>query len=126
MTVLTLDKLWINRVDTGEAIAATSSPTDRSQGFARQVTVREYATGRLRSISTGTASRGQLVYRLMKIDYATKELLITWAGVAVQVRDYRGQKWFGTFSDVDVTEYEQPGYYTAGFTLTTITVVEGV
>jgi hypothetical protein len=126
MTVLVLDKLWLNRLDTGEAIAAISSPTDRSQQFAKQVTVHEYASGRLRAISTGTASRGQLVYRLMNIDYATKEKLISWAGVAVQVRDYRGQKWFGTFSDVDVTEYEQPGQYTAGFTLTTITVVEGV
>jgi hypothetical protein len=76
MTVLLLDKLWINRLDTWEAIAAISSPTDRSQGFTRQVDVREYASGRVRSVSTGTAARGQLVYRLIGVDLATKNKLI--------------------------------------------------
>lgn len=125
MTVLVLDKLWINRVDTGEAIAAISSPSDRSQQHVTPVVVREYASSRLRAISTG-GTRGQFTWRLVAIDQATKDKLISWEGAAVQVRDYRGQRWFGVFADVDVTEYESPTMYTAGFTLQTITVVEGV
>lgn len=125
MTILTLDKLWINRLDTGEAIAAGSSPSDRSQQHAKQLAVREYASGRLRAVSTGWQS-SRLVYRLMNISQAQKDLLVSWMGVPVQVRDYRGQKWFGVIADVDVSEYEQPDRYTAGFVLQSITVVEGV
>lgn len=124
MTILLLDKLWINRLDTGEAIAAISHPSDRSQQHARQVVTREYASGRVRAISTGVAARAQLTWRLVNISQTMKDALVSWAGVAVQVRDYRGQKFFGTFDQVDVTEYEQPGFYTAGFTLQTITVDE--
>lgn len=123
--ILTLNLLWINRLDTGEAIAAGSSPSDRGQQHSKQMVVREYANGRLRAISTGGHS-ARLAYRLMKITQAQKDLLVSWKGVPVQVRDYRGQKFFGVFAEVDVTEYEQPDLYTAGFTLQTITVVEGV
>lgn len=126
MTVLTLDKLWINRLDTGEAIAAISHPSDRSQQHSRNLAVREYASGRLRSISTGVAARGQLVWRLVAVDQVVKDTLVAWAGVAVQVRDYRGQRFFGTFADVDVQEFQQAGLYSVGFTLQTITHVEGV
>lgn len=126
MTVLVLDKLWINRLDTGEAIAAISHPSDRSQQHSRQVTTREYASGRVRAISTGVAVRGDLTWRLVTVSQLTKDTLVSWCGIAVQVRDYRGQRFFGTFDRVDVAEYEQPGLYTAGFSLATITVVEGV
>jgi hypothetical protein len=123
--ILILDKLWINRLDSGEAIAAISSPTDRSQQHNTQLVVREYANGRRRAIATG-ASSAQLGWRLVAIDQATKDKLVSWKGAAVQVRDYRGQKFFGVFADVDVSEYEQPDMYTAGFTLQSVTVVEGV
>ncbi len=124
MTVLVLDRVWINRLDTGEAISARTDP-DRTQTFERGLDVREYANGRMRAVSTG-GERGEIPLRIVAIDQATKDLLRTWAGLAVQVRDHRGQRWFGTFKGVSVGEYAEPGLYSAGFALQLLTVVEGV
>lgn len=124
MALLALDKVWINRLDTGEAISAPSAP-DRGQTFATQLEVRTYANGRRRSISA-RGEQGTLTFRLVPVSRDTKDLLRTWAGVAVQVRDNRGQKWYGVFAGVDVGEFLQVGMYTASITLQTTTVTEEV
>lgn len=124
MTILTLNQLWLNRMDTGEAIHGASgrSPTT---GYAMDGGVRTYASGRRRAVSTA-GLKVEVPRTMVALDYATKELLITWLGVHCQLRDYRGGKWFGTFFDVEVSEYMRSDLYAATITLLTTTTVEGV
>lgn len=124
MATLTLDKVWINRMDTGEAISAPSAP-GRGQNFTMQLDVRTYANGRRRSIAV-QGEQGTLTYSLRPVSQATKDLLRSWAGTTVQVRDNRGQKWYGVFAGVNVDEYLQANMYTVSITVQTTTVVEGV
>lgn len=124
MTSVALGKVWINRLDTGEAVSGYSA-ADRSQSFQMQLDVRTYASGRRRSVAT-RGEQGELSFRLQMVGQTTKDQLRTWAGSAVQVRDHRGQKWFGVFNGIDISEYMEPTIYTAGFTLQLTTVDEGV
>lgn len=124
MSTLALTKLWINRLDTGEAVSAQSS-RDRSQAYTTELSVRTYASGRRRAITTA-GEHGELTFRLAPVSLATIATLRTWVGVAVQVRDHRGQKHFGVFAGTSITEYMEPSLYSVGFTLQTITFTEGV
>lgn len=124
MTVLTLTRLWINRLDTGEAVSAMSDD-GRSQAWTTPMDNRRYASGRIRSVSVA-GEKGEMTWRLVAISQAVKDQLRSWATITVQVRDHRGQKFFGTFDGVTVTEYKQPDLYAAGFTLQTVTFTEGV
>lgn len=124
MTVLNLTRLWINRVDTGDAISGASG-RDRVTNYGMDGEVRKYASGRLRSVTTA-GLRINVPRSLVALDFATKEKLVTWLGLNVQVRDHRGNKWFGVFYGVDVTDYMAPGLYAATITLLSTTTVEGV
>lgn len=122
--ILTLGKLWINRIDTGEAISGWSAQ-ERSQSFQQALEVKTYANGRRRSV-TAKGEQGELGFRLQMVDQTTKDLMRTWIGISVQVRDHRGQKWFGVFASVDAGEYMEPTLYNVGFTLQLTSVTEGV
>lgn len=124
MTILTLNKLWLNRMDTGAAISGASGRTPAA-GYSMEGDVRTYASGRRRAISTA-GTKIEVQRTLVALDYDTKELLITWLGASVQLRDYRGNKWFGVFFDVQVNEYMRPDLYSATFTLIGTTLIEGV
>ena len=126
MTSVTLTKLWINRVDTGEAISANSD-RGKEQAFSTEHGPRRYASGRMRNIGTKGES-GSLPYTLIRVSLTTKELLREWArdAILVQVRDNRGQKWFGTFAGVDVLEEFEASWYDVRVVLRTVTHVEGV
>lgn len=123
MATLTLDRVWINRMDSGEAVAAYS--WDRSQGYDQDGTVETYAGGRQRSI-TVEGERGTFSVTLRDVSLATVELLRSWIGLGVQVRDHRGQRWFGVFHAVNPSEHKDPTLYDAAITVRTVTVVEGV
>lgn len=124
MTMLTLNRVWLNRVDTGEAISAPGS-RDRQTGWAVDGQVRTYASGRRRGVITA-GLKGEIPRTLLAIDYATVQKLQTWLGLNVQYRDNRGQKYFGLFLDLAVREYLRPDLYAATITIQTTTTVEGV
>lgn len=124
MTILVLDKLWLNRVDTGEAIAGWSG-RDRSTGYGVDGAVRTYASGRRRAISTAGV-QGEVSRTMAYLDLATTDRLVTWLGAQVLMRDHRGQRWYGVFFNVAVSEYMLPTLYAATITLQTTTTVEGV
>jgi hypothetical protein len=124
MTILVLNKLWLDRFDTGESIAGASG-RDRGTSVAVSGEVRTYANGRRRAI-TAVGARGSVTRRMVQLDYATKEKLISWLGANMQMRDHRGNKWFGVFFAVEITEYMRPDLYAASITLETTTTVEGV
>jgi hypothetical protein len=122
--ILTLNRLWLNRIDTGEAISGGSG-RDRSTGWSIDGSVRTFASGRRRSIAVAGV-RGEVPRTMVALDLATKDLLVSWLGTQVQMRDHRGQKWFGVFYAVDVAEYMHPGLYSATITLQSVTTIEGV
>jgi hypothetical protein len=124
MTTLLLTQLWLNRMDTGEAIHGASGRTP-SSSYGIEGSVRTYASGRRRAIST-EGLKVEIPRTMVALDYATKEKLITWLGVHCQLRDYRGGRWFGVFFDLDVSEYMRPDLYAATITLLGTTTTEGV
>lgn len=124
MAILVLNRLWLNRMDSGEAISGASGP-DRSTGYSVDGNVRTYASGRRRAI-TVAGLRGEVARSMVAVDFATKERIITWLGLHVQMRDHRGNRWYGVFFGVDVGEYKRADLYTVTITLQTTTTVEGV
>lgn len=108
MATLTLTKVWINRLDTGEAVSANSSPERaREHGYVGEV--RTYAGGRQRAVSAA-GEQGQFQFTLRFLPFATVEKLRTWARVPVLVRDWRGQSFYGVFFRVPVTEHRALDY----------------
>jgi hypothetical protein len=122
VTVLPLTQLWINRLDTGEAITAYTD-RGRPQQFENDLDVRTYANGRRRAI-TRPGERGELGFEIVRVDLATVTKMREWKSITVQVRDHRGQKWFGVFKTVTPREFFEAALYAVAFTLETVTVDE--
>ena len=126
MTSLVLTKTWVNRMDTGEAIAAQSSVDSGETTWSNEGEVRLYASGRRRSV-TVEGEGGTVPFTLLEVTLAQVEQLRTWKGINVQVRDHRGRRWFGVFfTVVETPQRNYTNVYTASFTLQTTTTVEGV
>jgi hypothetical protein len=125
MAVLALTKIWINLLSTGEAISAYSN-RDKTQDFQLHTfDVRTYANGRRRAVST-LGEVGTIPFTLRDVSLTDKNNLRTWVGMGVQVRDTRGQKWYGAFGGVSAVEDMDISFYAVTFTLLTTTAVEGV
>lgn len=124
MPMVTLKRLWLNRMDTGEAITAASG-RDRATGYGMDGEVRTYASGRRRAISTA-GLKVDVQRTMLALDYDTKEELVSWLGVFCVLRDHRGNAWFGVFFDVSITEYMRPDLYAAQITLQGVTTEEGL
>lgn len=124
MAVLTLTKVWLNRLDNGASVAAQSGIA-RSRNHSVDGEVSTWAGGRQRaSLSDGERTGFGVTLRLLTLP--TVDLLRTWIGVPVQVRDARGQKFFGVFFAVDVKEQREASLYDVDLQVRTITVTEGV
>ena len=124
MATLTLTKVWVNRLDTGEAVSAQSTPErSRSHGLAGEV--RTYAGGRQRAIAVA-GEQGQFNVVLRFVSLTTVDTLRSWIGIPVQIRDHRGQRFFGVFFDVPVTEHRSPADYDVTLSLRVVSVAEGV
>lgn len=124
MAVLNLTRVWVNRIDTGAAVSAQSGIA-RNQVHSVDGEVSTWAGGRQRaSITEGERGSFGVTLRLLTLD--TVALLRTWVGVPVQVRDARGQRFFGTFFAVPITENRETNSYDVEITLVTLTIVEGV
>lgn len=125
MAVLNLDRVWVNRLDTGEAISGYSDP-DRQRRRGVEGEVRRYAGGRLRSFSRAGLG-GSFAFALRLQSLATVEKLEEWvAPVTVQVRDHRGQRFFGVFYEVPPAERKEVGWYDIPLVLHMLTLAEGV
>jgi hypothetical protein len=120
MATLTLTQVWVNLMSTGESVVGNST-TSRSQSYAVDGDVRTYAGGRQRSI-TQLGERGRFEFTLELVSLTALATLRSWAGQAVQVRDHRGQQWYGTYFEVAVGEHRASAYYSAQITLLTVTV----
>lgn len=120
MATLTLTKVWVNRVDTGEAVSAQSS-VERSREHSLAGEVRTYAGGRQRAVSqAGEAGKFQVTLRFLPA--VTVEKLRTWIGLPVSIRDARGQQFYGVYFTVPVVEHRSPLDYDVTIDLRTVTV----
>lgn len=115
MTTLVLTSVWLNRMDTGEGISVPSAGRTRQTGVEGRVTTA--AGGRRRAISQA----GQLqtyAFTLLSITHTTMVKLESWLGIAVQLRDHRGQRFVGTFFELTSVEPSlDPNEFNATMTL---------
>lgn len=124
MATLTLDRVWVNRIDSGQAVSALSD-VDRQQEYSIAGDVRTYAGGRQRSIVTA-GERGKFQVTLKMVNMAQILLLRSWMGIPVAVRDARGQRVVGVFRTVPVRERREVGEYDVTLSVETVSIVEGV
>ena len=118
MATLQLDRVWVNRMDTGEAVSAYSS--GRGRQVAVEGEVRTFAGGRQRSI-TSAGRRGSMAFTLVYLTSAQVAQLESWVGLEVMYRDHRGQRFVGVFFELDSKEYKEPDRYDIGLTLQEVT-----
>lgn len=126
MPTLTLTAVWINLVASGEDVSAASDDS-RSREYSATGEVRTYGEGRQRSVSS-EGERGSFTFTLVDVTEDQITTLREWAGQLVQVRDYRGRRFFGTYYAVQVGEprvLRAAGTYTAGIALQFLTYTEG-
>jgi hypothetical protein len=124
MAVLTLTRVFVNLLATGAAVSAQSGiQRARSHDVAGQV--RTYASGRQRAVSTA-GERGVFTFAMVDVSLATVEILRGWVNQAVQVRDARGQRFFGVFFGVVVGEARDATLYNVAIDLRVVTTAEGV
>lgn len=124
MATLTLTKVFINRLDTGQAVSAQSD-ISRAREHSIAGSVRTYAGGRQRAVQQ-VGERGSFDVRLRMVSLSTVDLLRTWQGIPVQVRDARGQRFFGVYFKVPVVELRATGEYDVPLSVQLLTLVEGV
>lgn len=122
--ILYLDKVWINRLDTGESFSAYSGDDRERQKF-HDGNVELYAGGRLRSYSLA-GEQGQFTITLRELSLDAIAQLESWIGIAVVVRDHRGQRFFGVYFAVQTAAMKEIGYYTAAIQLRLISYNEAV
>ena len=127
MATLTLTKMWVNLMATGEVdyVAAWHYPDDTDT---RSVQGRraQYAGGRMRGISqVGTAT--DWTFTLEAVTAADTDKLAAWLGQTVLVRDNRGRRTWGFVLAAPRKPWkEQLDLYTVELSLLGVDVVEDV
>jgi hypothetical protein len=123
MATLTLTKLWVNRMTTGEAVSAQHLPgADDTAIMSGRVAT--YSGGRQRAVSQeGIAGTWSVV--MVQVSYADTEKLRSWMGETVLVRDGRGRKLWGVVLEVPRSPWkEQLDTYDVTMTVQLVTVDE--
>jgi hypothetical protein len=123
VTVLSLNLLWVNLVATGEGISGASQRS-KTQSFAVDGRLTKSGNGRIRAVSVA-GETAEFPYEYVVGTVATRDKLRLWQGQMLQVRDKRGQKWYGTFFGVEVTEYLQDNLCRISFTFQQLSYTEG-
>lgn len=124
MATLTLTKVWVNVLATGQAVSGFS--TDRGEELDLQGGVRTYAGGRRRAYTT-PGDIGTFDFTLRHMTKADVDTLKSWRGILVQVRDHRGQRFIGIYRKVKPVEVTAKiNLYDVVLQLETVTFVDGV
>jgi hypothetical protein len=124
MTVLTLDRLWINLISTGDAVSAYSA--DRAGAYTNIGEVKHLAGGRQASVSA-VGEAGTYSFTMVDVPTASVDILRSWKGQAVQVRNNRGQLFNGTYFQVSPGEVsDRLTSYNVSITLQVVSVEQGV
>ncbi len=102
MATLLLTRVWVNLCSTGAGVSGLSSPT-KEESYSQPGEVRTYAGGRRRAIAVA-GEVGTYKVQMMMLARTDVETLRGWVGQTVQVRDWRGRRFFGVYYSVDITE----------------------
>lgn len=132
MPIVQLTKLFLTSVVSQETHGWYTDPA-RDQTYSVRADIRTYAGGRQRAVGSIGAS-GSWRFTLVELTLADTQILRDWMefGVTLFVRDHRGQAMYGTFFEIQISEYRATLYtdptnlYTAGITLRQVDVTEGV
>lgn len=125
MATLTLNRLWINLIATGDSVDAYTAP-DRPAVYEQAGEVRTFAGGRQRSI-TMEGERGTFSFVLQDVVRADITTLRSWQGLTVQVRDNRGRLFNGVYFGLSENErFNEPTLYQVAITLNVVSQDEGV
>ncbi len=124
MAVVTLTKLFVNLLSTGEYVAAQSNA--RQAQYVDLVEVKRLAGGRLRAVSV-VGEEGTFGFTMLDVPVADVDKLRLWKGQTVQVRDDRGRVFLGAYSTVDTGDVgDKKTSYNVTLTVKTVTAPEGV
>lgn len=125
MATLLLTKTWLNLYSTGAAVSGFRDGDDADTAGI-DGGVRTYAGGRQRSYTTQGVT-GTWSFRLRQVSYANTEVLRSWLGMTVQVRDNRGRCLYGVLLDVPRVPWkEQLDTYDVEISLRLVTADPGV
>lgn len=124
MPSITLDRMWLNLLSTGDAVSAFSD--ERATSFTRPVDVKHYAGGRQRSVAV-VGEAGTFSFGLLEVSWSTVDILRAWAGLPVQARDNRGRLFVGTWAAVTPTDMPyRIDVYRVAISMRLVTVEDGV
>lgn len=124
MATLTLNRVWINLVPTGESVSAVSA--DRTRGYESKGEVRTYGGGRQRAI-TAEGLTATFSFTLRLVSWAQIQTLVSWIGRTVLVRDSRGTSYTAMFTAVTPLEIPRnPTKFDVQLTVRQVTADEGV
>jgi hypothetical protein len=124
MVTLDLKRVFVNLVSTGEAVSAPSAIA-RTRNHDMDGEVRTYAGGRQRFVGQ-VGEKVQFTFTLRMVTLDTVDTLRSWMGENLQVRDHRGQRFFGVFHNMDVIELRPSTMYDVTMTLRITTTEEAV
>lgn len=123
MVMLTLTKTWINKFTTGAAVTGYRSgdDTDMQEMTGR---IAAYAGGRQRAV-TSEGVAGAWSFMLRQVSVTDTEILRTWLGQTVLVRDNRGRRMYGVLLAAPRTPWKEAlDTYDVEVTVRQVTVAE--
>lgn len=98
MASVTLDRMWVNLAsDPSQYLTLSHAKWTGQESIAGEV--RQYASGRLRTVLHG-GSVGSQSFSFLTEDMSVLALLRAWMGQTVCLRDHRGRRAFATFLSV--------------------------
>lgn len=116
MASVTLDRMWVHDA-TDLDTYLTFYTSDRSEDRTLAGTVRTYANGRQRIItSTGSSRTLPVTFPLVTSSELTQ--LEAWRGTMLMFRDHRGRLFFGTFFGLSITDHNDRSGYSVTLTIT--------
>ena len=124
--LVAFEDAWLCDV-TNPAVSVHASYPERGSKSDLDGAVRFYAGGRARVITTANRSAA-FPLTLQLLSDADLDLLASWAGRLLLLRDGAGRRTFGTFLSLDVTDYWDPEgtLHDASLTFTELTYSEAV
>lgn len=123
MAAVKLHYTWVTLLSTGQSVKAYTA-RERTHGREREGEVRRLAGGRFRGIGTLGVRRTQQ-FTLRDVEQADLDLLESWIGQTVLVRDKRGRRMFGVYWEVSYND-RMSKYFDVGINLIEVSYEEGV
>lgn len=124
MATLILPKVFVDLVSTWETVSAYSGG-ERSRSATVEGEWRTFANGRQRSVGT-EGVKELFAFKLRDISLSTFNTLKTWISQLVQVRDHRGQQFYGTFFALNLIESKDFNLYDVEIQIGVVTFNEAV